>query len=187
MLIAEGAELDHFRPKKKTTALMVAANAGNLQSTQLLLKAKADLELTDIYGQTAVHHAAMKGKPRNLLELISRSADANQKTHEGWTPLMLAIKNGHPRAVQTILKVVPSDELQLELCDAKGRTALDLARKGSSRATSLEKSTIVKDLLAAGAIDSQAPEADAKGANGSKTDSDFEEESAVFSGQRILA
>eukprot|EP00434_Breviolum_minutum_P032768 symbB.v1.2.028979.t1/scaffold2981.1/size65978/4 len=68
-----------------------------------LINAKADLNLKDKNGDTALMWAAKKGHREIVKELISAKADLNLKDKDGNTALILAAKKGHTGIVRELL------------------------------------------------------------------------------------
>ena len=108
ILAASGADR-HVTLKNGTTALM-AAISGNrgaravmvgvepdevraidernsLQTVQLLVEPGADINATDASGNTALHHAAIKGYDMIVQSLVDSGANLNTKNNRGQTPL----------------------------------------------------------------------------------------------------
>jgi ankyrin repeat protein len=86
------------------TAIRGAAEAGDLQKVEAMLKDNPDLVLSkDKDGMTPLHFAAVKGY-RNVAELLlSHGAEVNAKNKGGFTPLHVAAFEGHKDVVELLL------------------------------------------------------------------------------------
>jgi ankyrin repeat protein len=85
------------------TALHWAARIGDLELTQMLLYAGANVKATTrLGGYTPLLLAADQGHATVIAALISGGADVKASNALGTTPLMLAAASGNPQAV-TIL------------------------------------------------------------------------------------
>ena len=91
-----------------TTALMAASGVGShapeeeagseadaLETVQWLLASKHDTAINAVnkYGETAMHGAAYRNRPKMVALLVEHGADIevwNQKNKHGWTPLLIA-------------------------------------------------------------------------------------------------
>ena len=61
------------------------------------------LEMTDNRGRTSLHDAATKGDARIVDALLEYGANVDPKDLRGYTPFMLAVKNGHAKALEHLL------------------------------------------------------------------------------------
>ena len=90
------------------TPLIMAVNSGCLQSVEALLDAGANVEMTDLKGQTALMHAASNGDANILRCLLQHGACANRLVRS--TSLHQAAKFGHLHCVDILLCAgVPPD------------------------------------------------------------------------------
>jgi|GEM_PF-210814 len=107
-MLEHGAE-----PDKATglgiTALMAAALEGRLQIVEILLSFGADINHRaedDLEGgQSALTEACLAEEPNlDLIQMLLRyQADVNLPRLDGWTPLMLAARNGHYELAKMLL------------------------------------------------------------------------------------
>ena len=102
------------------TALMLAANANDLASAQLLIEAGASVNRPN---WTPLHYAASKGHAAMMRLLIENDAYIDAESPNGTTPLMMAAYYASPYAVKLML-VEGADPL---LKNQDGQTALDMA------------------------------------------------------------
>lgn len=137
-LLKAGANVnaqDHF----KFFALYHAARYGNLQFVKSLVARKADLELKDITGTTALQRAVGNGHESVVEFLLKSGANVNTFNNDGNTPLMRAVTRKF-----NIYKLLLNANVTIEQKNNKGETALHLAVSHNNEAAS-------KDLLGKGA------------------------------------
>ncbi len=53
---------------------------------------------------TALLHAAGEGDVQGITNLLAEGAEVNARTSDGWTPLMIAVINGHAGAARLLLR-----------------------------------------------------------------------------------
>ena len=77
---------------------------------RVLLNHEADPNSTDGSGWSSLHAAAAActtpGSAAMLEDLIGAGADAQAKTADGMTPLMLALESNHKQAIELLLRGV---------------------------------------------------------------------------------
>jgi hypothetical protein len=84
--------------------LHLAAETGNTEIADLLLKAGADLDAVTGSGYTALMFAAEKGFPEIADLLIKAGADINITQNGGYTALMIAASYGFPEIADLLIK-----------------------------------------------------------------------------------
>jgi ankyrin repeat protein len=102
------------------TALMLAANANDLASANLLIEAGASVNRPN---WTPLHYASSKGHTAMMRLLIENDAYIDAESPNGTTPLMMAAYYASPNAVKLMLEE-GSDPL---LKNQDGQSALDMA------------------------------------------------------------
>ena len=102
------------------TALMLAANANDLASANLLIEAGASVNRPN---WTPLHYAASKGNTEMMRLLIDNDAYIDSESPNGTTPLMMAAYYATPKAVKLMLEEGADPTLQ----NKDGQTALDMA------------------------------------------------------------
>jgi len=102
-LIAAGAPVDGQVNKYRYTPLVTAAGDGHADMIKVLLDAKANPNLPDVQGSTALLHACNQNATDAALALINGGADVNQASNFGRTPLMYAADKGNGRIVQAMI------------------------------------------------------------------------------------
>ena len=81
-----------------------AAMKGDKAAVQALIKQKADVNLPQADGATAIQWAAYRNDLDTADLLIAAGADVKQPNHDGATPLRLASTNGSAPMIQKLLK-----------------------------------------------------------------------------------
>ena len=102
------------------SALMLAANANDLASANLLIEAGASVNRPN---WTPLHYAASKGHTEMMRILIENDAYIDAESPNGTTPLMMAAYYATPKAVKLMLEEGADPTLQ----NKDGQTALDMA------------------------------------------------------------
>ncbi len=102
------------------TALMLAANANDLVSANLLIEAGASVNRPN---WTPLHYAASKGHTAMMRLLIENDAYIDAESPNGTTPLMMASYYATPNAVKLMLEEGADPTLQ----NQDGQTALAMA------------------------------------------------------------
>lgn len=135
-------------PLSANPALQQAAEAGDVQALQQLLKqgAGADAPMQD--GSTALHWAVLRDQTDAVTLLLQAGADTNVRNRNGVFPLYLAALNGNTEIVQQLLDAGAEANAHLP----NGETAL-MTASGTGSAS------VVELLLARGAlVDARDPE-----------------------------
>ena len=162
LLCDKGADVDAV-DKVGRTALILAINRDFLDiADYLITQGNANMNLTDNYGNTALHYASEKRDTNALVLLCDKGANIDAKDKKGQTPLMLAFKNVEMKIVRILLEkganinavdkedrtvlmleTIRSDKYSVEFLlknganinavDKEGRTALMLATIKSDR------------------------------------------------------
>uniref|UniRef100_A0A674PI12 Kinase D interacting substrate 220 n=1 Tax=Takifugu rubripes TaxID=31033 RepID=A0A674PI12_TAKRU len=108
-LAAVKAHLDKFRDVDSRsdngqTPLMVAAEQGNLEITQELIKRGANVNLDDVDCWTALISAAKEGHLEVVRELLENNANPEHRDMGGWTALMWAAYKGRTDVADLLLE-----------------------------------------------------------------------------------
>lgn len=112
------------------TGLMKAARLGYEEMLDLLLEYKADYDMRDNNGYSAVMKAAEFGKSATLLKLAEAGANLNFATRrDKFTALMLAAKRGHGEVCKELIE----EGADYNLLDSTGKKAVDMIRNTDAK------------------------------------------------------
>ena len=102
LLVKKGADGQYA--SNGYTVLMEAAEQGDRELVDLLLKRGANVKSTNRVGWTALHNGAMNGNTGIVGDLIAAGADANARENfHGTTPLHWAAASGNVEVVKLLL------------------------------------------------------------------------------------
>jgi ankyrin repeat protein len=87
------------------TALMWAAETGQVRVIRMLLDYGAIVDRGNAKGGTALMYAAVAGRSEAIRTLVEAGADPNHRVRHGWTPLLLATAKGHVEAVRLLTRL----------------------------------------------------------------------------------
>jgi len=125
-LIKAGADIN-AQDINGMTPLMAAVkmHQDGYKASALLLKNKADFNIVDNNGDTALAIAALNNKtPDNILALIQAGADINSRNKKGYTPLLLAAAFNRE---EIITEVLLREKADMSAVNEAGFTALAIA------------------------------------------------------------
>ena len=105
------------------TALMAASLKGQVAVARVLLENGAELNPP---GWTPLHYAAFDGRTEMIKFLLDKGAEKNAVAPNEFTPLMLAVRNGHEEAAWALLYGDPDVNYKTR---STGDSALTLATK----------------------------------------------------------
>ena len=112
------------REMKSQRALLVAAEKGDKQEVQRLIKflkkSGSNVDFQDHEGHSALIYASWNGHPACVKHLLDAGANTDLLTSSGMTALMLASYGGHQACVQLLLNA----KANTDLWDSDGGTAL---------------------------------------------------------------
>ncbi len=148
-LLANGANINE-KDADGSTPLMLASEGNaylpnSVPLVQILIDARASLEMRDLRGRTALHRAAAGGRTNVVGLLLDSGALLNTKTNDGATPLFYAVEFGKI----PVLELLIARHAQLDLADATETTPLMIASEGNAYLPN--NTPMVETLLTAGA------------------------------------
>ncbi|XP_071084544.1 ankyrin repeat and KH domain-containing protein 1-like [Haliotis cracherodii] len=111
------------------TPVMMAAFKGHQSVFDLLVSKNADLTLVDNNGDSLLHLACYGGNTAIVQYAVSPS-NVNSRGQNGWTPVMMAVMEGHQR----VFDLLVSKNADLTLVDNNGDSLLHLACYGGNTA-----------------------------------------------------
>jgi ankyrin repeat protein len=147
LLLEKGASVD-AQDRYKSTALHEAIRKGHeeLQNVvTMLLKAKANIDLPNISGETPLFLAVRNNNEDIARLLVQGNADVNLADNQNQTPLLIAAREGYNNMVEILLK----PNTNVDFANKQNETPLLLA-------ISNEDENITKLLLGANADFNQA-------------------------------
>lgn len=87
------------------TVLMTCARTGSVEAVKALLKAGADIQAKESKrGQNALMWAAAEGHAETVEALIAAGSSIRSRLDSGYTPLLLAVREGQIGVVRVLLK-----------------------------------------------------------------------------------
>ena len=101
-------------------ALIDATRCHHSETVAALLTTNVDVDVTDMHGETTLHHASRDGNLTVVERLIAAKATVDVTTKDGRTPLMLAAFAGHTDVLTALLSAGADPNTQ----DSHSRTAL---------------------------------------------------------------
>ena len=110
-LIQNQADID-VRDSRYCTPLMQASCNNDVKKVAILIENGAKVDLQDVDGNTALHHAVLNSydslgferTPDICLALLTAKASIHLCNSQGWTPLLLASNNCIKSAVEILIK-----------------------------------------------------------------------------------
>lgn len=96
----------NVKDKMRITPFMIAAQKGDIKMLRLLAQHGANPHATDFQNQNALHYATENNKIRAIRYLITKlNFDPNAQDRWGYTPFILATKNGYIKAMRQLVKL----------------------------------------------------------------------------------
>ncbi|MBR2462030.1 MAG: ankyrin repeat domain-containing protein, partial [Spirochaetaceae bacterium] len=101
LLLEAGAKVNAQDNLGKTPILLIMPKKNQADLYSLLLTYKANVNVKDMYGDSALHVATMNGaEDKTLNQLILAGADISERNKEGVTPLALAVDHRKTSIIQ---------------------------------------------------------------------------------------
>jgi|GEM_PF-2396549 len=93
------------RDRDGATALIRAAEKGDVKTLRQLLENGADINAADKNGWTALMKAVKGHHLKATADLIAAGANVHAETRNGWNVLSIAVKTGAPEIIALIASV----------------------------------------------------------------------------------
>jgi len=122
-LLAEGTELVEYKTATGSSALLVAAEEGHVDTVQLLVDSKVDVNIADGIGTTALYAAALQGYTDIARLLIESKANVDAAMDNGATALWTSAQQGHIE----IARLLVENKANVNAAKENGSTALIVA------------------------------------------------------------
>lgn len=126
-LLDSGIDVNQTSSDSWTALMLLARNDGDIELAKLILDKKAKLYLSNNDKWTALHLAARYHNPDFMKLLLDAGADVEQKTKDGYTPLMLALYND--KNSRDLVKLLLDAGANAKVKNNDGKTALDLTKE----------------------------------------------------------
>ena len=112
------------QPQIRPDVLHRAAQVGDIEALKTALVAGMDVDARDSRGWTALMHAANKGYPLLVSQLLDAQAAVDVRAPEGATALFMAVAHGHTEIVELLMKAGADISIQ----GPKGKALVEVAR-----------------------------------------------------------
>lgn len=126
LLLDAGADLEADNPSSdvyRPPVLNALAESGKVDIVCSLVRAGANVDVSDREGRTPLHMFALQGNEMAIRRLVALGASVDARDTDRQTPLMYAAANAYPTTVSSLLWSGASTERR----DGEGWTALDHA------------------------------------------------------------
>ncbi|HNV70227.1 MAG TPA: ankyrin repeat domain-containing protein [Candidatus Ozemobacteraceae bacterium] len=128
LLLEKGAKID-VANDDKMTPLHWAAYRGNSEAIALFLEKGANLKAISEnvmgLGGTPLHSAALGNRADAVKLLVEKGASIDEQNQKGYTPLMLAARNGGLKTIETLLSL----KANVNLANADKKKAHQIAKE----------------------------------------------------------
>ncbi|XP_045188897.1 serine/threonine-protein phosphatase 6 regulatory ankyrin repeat subunit B-like [Mercenaria mercenaria] len=113
--------------KDSTTPLIAAVSLNHVEISMILLKAGADINMTDRNGCTALYKAAYHGRPVLVDILTQAGADLNKADKEGQTPLYICVQNAIVHSSYATVEMLLAAGARVHQSDRNGKAPIHVA------------------------------------------------------------
>jgi ankyrin repeat protein len=122
LLLEKGADPNDREESRGRTPLHMAAEYGDIELVDLLIRYRADVNAPDRDRNTPLHYAVMRGHKHVAEFLLKNRANSNAQNKDGRTPLHIAALNNNIELVQLLLRYGANPQKR----DAAGKTPINL-------------------------------------------------------------
>ncbi|KAL4232108.1 hypothetical protein ACF0H5_009684 [Mactra antiquata] len=133
-LISAGADINYpwSNPavpsvKDSTTPLLAAVSLNHVEIAMILIKAGANINLTDRNGCTPLYKAAYHGRPLLVNILIQEKAELDKPDKEGQTPLYICVQNAIIHSSYATVEMLLAAHANVEKSDRNGKAPIHVA------------------------------------------------------------
>lgn len=109
------------------TPLLFAAELGNVELMQILVKSGADSSLRNPMGNNVVLAAAKSNSPSALKLALSWQSNVNVKNADGQTPMHTVLYTARGPELESMLKILAVKGARIDIKNEQGKSALDIA------------------------------------------------------------
>ncbi|EFO20169.2 hypothetical protein LOAG_08321 [Loa loa] len=142
---------DANKNTNRSMATILAASSGHVEACQFLLQINMEYaKATDVYGRTALHHAAQQGYAKVASTLLIAGADPSALDVFHITPLMAAASCSDPAHALEIIGLLIEQSALLEAIDIVGNTVFHHACMASNEMVAVYLLNHVKPVPANG-------------------------------------
>ncbi|GFS14011.1 ankyrin repeat domain-containing protein 6-like [Elysia marginata] len=127
-LIEAGVDVNRMSLKLRRTPVHMAVLNNNMSCLQLLVTARANLDVRDVFGNTPCHYAAMLGLLDMLDMMIRIGTQVNSQDISAKTPLMKAVRNNKTEATLRLIRA----NANLNIADSNNEVALHFAARNGN-------------------------------------------------------
>ncbi len=104
LLLEHDANIDARDFLERTPLMLACIYIKGTEVIRLLCEDGANLELTDTWGNTALHHAALGGHLETLKVLLQHKCEVDAMNHDGYLPVHYASLIGRSKNVEFLLE-----------------------------------------------------------------------------------
>ncbi|GFO42068.1 ankyrin repeat domain-containing protein 6-like [Plakobranchus ocellatus] len=126
--IESGCDVNHISIMLRRSPVHMAVLNNNMSCLQLLVTARANLDVRDVFGNSPCHYAAMLGLHDMLDMMIRIGTQVNSQDITAKTPLMKAVRNNKSEATLRLIRA----NANLNIADSNNEVALHFAARNGN-------------------------------------------------------
>ncbi|CAL1533317.1 unnamed protein product [Lymnaea stagnalis] len=127
-LIEAGCDVNKMGKRLKRTPVHMAVLSNNMSCLQLLITARAKLDMRDVFGNSPCHYAAELGLHGMLDMMIRIGTQVNSQDITAKTPLMKAVRNNKTESTLRLIRA----NADLNIADRNNEVALHFAARNGN-------------------------------------------------------